>query len=152
MNCSFNTHKAIYGPVTRLKWLFKVSKIKLNQRPTTSEVITCYIRLTNYPYWTSFFVPYSSILNDHYAFSSFNWLVDGHNYQILRTGCYPFIKYHCTKKEAENMSAQNKLFNMIKVVNLGIIILINSEFNGFYHLLYFFQQFLVSLMAWPQFF
>lgn len=119
MQCSLNTHRPLYGPISRLRKLLKSPRCKLLSRPTASEVVSSYIRSSNYPHWTSFFVRYSSLLNDHFGLSSFNWMVDGHNYQILRTGCYPYIKYHCTKREVLDLSLENTFFNVIKVINLG---------------------------------
>lgn len=52
--------------------------------------------------------------------SNFNWKVGNYNYQILRTGCFPFIKYHCSRKEAEDLNASDKFMRIIKVANLGI--------------------------------
>ncbi|XP_045765471.1 uncharacterized protein C15orf61 homolog isoform X2 [Maniola jurtina] len=61
-----------------------------------------------------------SVKNDQFGMSNFNWKVGKSNYQILRTGCYPYIKYHCSRKPAENLEASDKFMRVIKVINLGI--------------------------------
>lgn len=62
---------------------------------------------------------YSSVKDDQFGKSNFNWKVGKSNYQILRTGCYPYIKYHCSKKEEENLNISDTVMRGIKVVNLG---------------------------------
>lgn len=44
----------------------------------------------------------------------------GANYHILRTWCFPYIKFHCTKSEIKDLSMENKFYELIKVLNLGI--------------------------------
>ncbi|XP_047022351.1 uncharacterized protein C15orf61 isoform X1 [Helicoverpa zea] len=92
----------------------------LSSKPTASEVLTAYLTQCKEPPWTSYFVKYSSVKNDQYGMSNFNWKVGSSNYQILRTGCFPYIKYHCSKKAAEDLSTSDKFMRAIKVVNLGI--------------------------------
>ncbi|XP_033214564.1 uncharacterized protein C15orf61 homolog isoform X2 [Belonocnema kinseyi] len=52
--------------------------------------------------------------------SHFNWPVGKSNYHILRTGCFPYIKYHCTKRPQQDLSLEDKFFKAIKILNLGI--------------------------------
>ncbi|KAL4708315.1 hypothetical protein ACJJTC_007721 [Scirpophaga incertulas] len=89
-------------------------------KPTASEVLTAYILQCNEPPWTSYFVKYSNVKDDQFGMSNFNWAVGNSNYQILRTGCFPFIKYHCSRKEKEDLDVSDKFMRFIKVINLGI--------------------------------
>ncbi|XP_034829784.1 uncharacterized protein C15orf61 isoform X1 [Maniola hyperantus] len=91
-----------------------------SSKPTSSEVLTAYLTQCNEPPWTSYFVKYRSVKNDQFGMSNFNWKVGKSNYQILRTGCYPYIKYHCSRKQAENLEASDRFMRVIKVINLGI--------------------------------
>lgn len=53
--------------------------------------------------------------------SHFNWTLEtGANYHILRVGCWPYMKYHCTKRTWQDLSFDDKFFRFIKVANLGI--------------------------------
>ncbi|XP_061711048.1 uncharacterized protein C15orf61 isoform X1 [Cydia pomonella] len=90
------------------------------QKPDASEVLTAYLMQCNEPPWTSYFVKYSSVKDDQFGMSNFNWKVGESNYQILRTGCYPYIKYHCSRRHVEDLSASDKFMRIIKVANFGI--------------------------------
>lgn len=94
----------------------KVNKLK----PFSSEVLTVYLSQCEEPHWTSYFVKYNSVIDDQWGKSHFNWHVGHSNYHILRTGCYPYIKYHCTKREKENLEFEDSFFRFIKVFNLGL--------------------------------
>ncbi|KAL0832652.1 hypothetical protein ABMA28_000844 [Loxostege sticticalis] len=100
--------------------VFTVYAAQFSSRPTASEVLTAYLMQCNEPPWTSYFVKYRSVKDDQFGMSNFNWKVGSSNYQILRTGCFPYIKYHCSKKSAEDLEASDKFMRAIKVVNLGI--------------------------------
>lgn len=105
---------------TSAKLLSKIKAIITSSKPSSSEVLTAYLLQCNEPPWTSYFVKYSSVKDDQFGMSNFNWKVGNYNYQILRTGCFPFIKYHCSRKEAEDLNASDKFMRIIKVANLGI--------------------------------
>lgn len=60
------------------------------------------------------------VQNDQWGKTNFNWTLDtGTNYQILRTGCFPYIKYHCTRASPTNLMIEDTFFNMMKLINLG---------------------------------
>lgn len=120
--------KPSYGPFTLLK---KIFTNKLCGKPTASQVLTAHLTARNSP-WTSFFIPYSCIINDHWGWSHFNWSAGGCNYQILRTGCYPYIKYHCSRRSVSDLTFEDKFFKAIKILNLGEFMPVLIVFQYFY--------------------
>ncbi|VDM43745.1 unnamed protein product [Toxocara canis] len=88
-------------------------------RPLASDVLRAYIRSRHYPSWTSYFIAYREVQDDDFGEKYFNFAIDGHNYHILRVGCFPFIKYHCTKKPYQDLASENRFFKAITVLNLG---------------------------------
>ena len=82
-------------------------------------MLTLHLRKRCLPPWTSYFVRQSDVDNDQWGLSHFNWEVDGANYHVLRTGCHPYIKYHCTKRHWQNLDLENRLLGVIKIFNLG---------------------------------
>jgi hypothetical protein len=110
--------------------LINRSKASLSRLPTASHVLECYLRQESYPHWTSFYVKYKDVVNDQFSSTCFVTKLDDketgtQRYFILRTGCFPFIKYHCSKIkphefiDKQQLEFQNKFFNVIKVLNLG---------------------------------
>ena len=93
---------------------------KALKHPLASQILSLYLQKRQFPNWTSFFIKYKAVIDDQRGRSHFNWNVDGNNYHILRTGCWPYIKYHCTKRPFENLQSEDVFFRILKIINLGI--------------------------------
>ena len=99
--------------------VFKSTSSKRNL-PKSSAVLEKYLKQRNLPSWTAFYVPQSDIQNDLWGKSHFNFKVDKANYHVLRTGAFPFIKFHCTQRpEGQDLSLENHFYNVLKVLNFG---------------------------------
>lgn len=132
--CKSTRKKMIYNLINR-------SKTKI--LPKTSEVLNCYLKQENYPYWTAYFVKYKDVVNDQFHLTCFlNKTENNSTYLVLRTGCFPFIKYHCSKLDDKNMvdieyiKFQNKFFNFIKLINFGIAKILKGEMSNIYSKLF----------------
>lgn len=111
-----------------------INRSRASTLPRASEVLNAYLCQENYPHWTSYFVKYKDCVNDQFGSSYFvhscpqlagqeaqpQW-----RYLVLRTGCFPFMKYHCTRIHPTceinhaQVRFQNHFFNLIKLINLG---------------------------------
>lgn len=86
---------------------------------SATQVLTSYLLQASEPPWTSYFVRYADVVNDQRGMSHFNWPAGGSNYHVLRTGCFPYIKYHCSKRPVQDLSGEDRFFKAIKILNLG---------------------------------
>ncbi|PAA82210.1 hypothetical protein BOX15_Mlig027064g1, partial [Macrostomum lignano] len=90
-------------------------------RPLASAVLTAYLRRRQLPPWTAFFLHRGQVINDQWGLSHFNWPVEGGNYHVLRTGCYPYVKYHCTRAPPDpGLLSQDRFYTCLKAANFGL--------------------------------
>ena len=67
------------------------------------------------------YVPYCDVNNDLWGRSHFNFDVDGRNYHVLRTGAFPFVKFHCSRRPTgQDLSLEDKFYNGLKLLNFGL--------------------------------
>lgn len=98
---------------------YKAARRHYDRYRTLTQVLTSYLLQTDEPPWTSYFVRYADVVNDQRGMSHFNWPAGGSNYHVLRTGCFPYIKYHCSRRPAQDLSGEDRFFKAIKILNLG---------------------------------
>ena len=98
----------------------KVGGNQVKNLPKSSQVLRAYLLQRNLPSWTAFYVCQSAIENDLWGQSHFNFEVDSTNYHVLRTGAFPFVKFHCTARaKGQDLTLENWFYNVLKVVNFG---------------------------------
>ncbi|KAL1228694.1 Uncharacterized protein TSPI_04378 [Trichinella spiralis] len=90
------------------------------KRPLASDVLRVHLITRQHPAVTSFFIPYRYIQDEHFGQSCFNFEVDKINYRIMRTGCFPFVKYYCNREAPIDNYLTDKFFTILKILNLGI--------------------------------
>ena len=44
----------------------------------------------------------------------------GANYHVLRTGAFPFVKFHCTKRPVQDLTLEDRFYLALKVLNFGL--------------------------------
>ena len=83
------------------------------------QLLSLQLKQRNYPEWTAWYVPYSDVNNDLFGKSHFNHQVDGINYHVLRTGAFPLIKFHCSKRPYQDLTIEDKFYLGLKILNFG---------------------------------
>ena len=89
-------------------------------RPASSLVLSCMLRQAGLPPWTAWYVARGHVTDDQWGQSHFNWPVDGVNYHVLRTGAFPFIKYHVSRRPEADLGVEDVFYRVLKVANLGL--------------------------------
>ncbi|KAK6728275.1 hypothetical protein RB195_005737 [Necator americanus] len=85
------------------------------QRPLASSVLRSYIRKRGHPSWTSYFVEYRQVQDDHFAEKHFNFEVDGHNYHILRQ-VYAFVVFEIKRVVLISSSSENYFYFLMYLI------------------------------------
>jgi len=88
--------------------------------PKSSLVLSTMLSKSGLPYWTAWYVPRHQVVNDLWGQSHFNHAVDGENYHVLRTGAFPFIKFHCSKRPVQDLRIEDKFYGLLKILNFGL--------------------------------
>ena len=96
-------------------------KKSIESKPKSSLVLETYLKQRNNPTWTAFYVAQSEVQNDLWGKSHFNFQISNseNNYHVLRTGAFPFIKFHCTLGPKEDLNFENHFYNGLKIANFG---------------------------------
>ena len=85
-------------------------------KPNSSLVLREQLRQRRFPHWTAWYVPYCDVHNDLWGRSHFNLEVDGRNYHVLRTGAFPFVKFHCSRRPpGHDLSLEDNFYRGLKV-------------------------------------
>lgn len=94
----------------------------VQRRVPAERVLEACLRKQGLPWITSFFLDLDTC--DGHALrwrSHFRVQVEKANYNILHVGCFPFIKFHCTRAEsARSLVLDNILINCLKAINCGV--------------------------------
>ena len=88
--------------------------------PASSLVLSCMLRQAGHPPLTAWYVGRGEARDDQWGQSHFNWQVDGINYHVLRTGAFPFIKYHASRKPAQDLSSEDVFYRALKCLHVGV--------------------------------
>ena len=96
------------------------AKSEICKKPKSSIVLETYLKQRNFPTWTAFYVAQSDIQNDLWGQSHFNFSIEKNsatnNYHVLRTGAFPFIKFHCTLR---SQSFTSLMADLCQDINRG---------------------------------
>jgi hypothetical protein len=112
----------INSTLKKLKLLDRFQQVVISCNvPKSSELLKRELEQRGYPHWTAWYVPYCDVEDDLWGKSHFNFEVEkGINYHVLRTGAFPFIKFHCSKRPWEALRVENTFYSALKIINLGI--------------------------------
>lgn len=110
---------ALAGPYT-MPGSLVVGRGRYKVLPPSSLVLSCMLRQAGHPPLTAWYVSRGEASDDQWGRSHFNWEVDGINYHVLRTGAFPFIKYHATRKPHQDLTTEDIFFRALKCMHAGL--------------------------------
>ena len=109
-------------------WMRTVSGVTTKRQILTSD----HSWVCPHPCLLAWYVSRADVLNDQWGMSHFNWKVcniwawvlkrlkptsisiyfqvDGANYHVLRTGAFPFIKYHISRRPHQDLSIEDNFY------------------------------------------